>query len=492
MDSSTLASMKPRVKDPNKNTKICIVGAGLSGLRCADILLQHGFDITILEARDRIGGRVHQITLPSGFPCDLGANWLHGSDEQPLLDIAKETETELHTWDEKGLWFNEDGNIMADGNARMEEVWSIIHEAFGYSGENSSTIDENKSLYDFISERLLEAYPDDEERRRTALQFSEIWGTFVGSSVTKQSLKFFWLEECIDGENIFVAGTYKEILASIARAALENAQIHLSTKVSRVETDPEGVTIFTDDGKELEFDEVVMTTPLGWLKNNKQVFQPSLPERHLEAIDALGYGCLEKVYITFPKPFWLDPNLDAASQTFDGFTQWLAPKYASATNPNKWHQEIVPMSSFSEANAHPTLLLYIYGDQSRKFASDLAKLPSQKEQDEYLVKFFKPYYSTLPNYSASSPDCTPVSCVATTWVNDELAGYGSYTNFQIGLKRGDEDVEVLRGGLPDRCLWFAGEHTAPFIALGTTTGAYWSGEAVGKRIAQAYGKTTPN
>lgn len=77
--------------------------------------------------------------------------------------------------------------------------------------------------------------------------------------------------------------------------------------------------------------------------------------------------------------------------------------------------------------------------------------------------------------------------MGTTWVNDELAGNGSYTNFQVGLKEGDEDVKVLREGLHERGLWFAGEHTAPFIALGTTTGAYWSGEGVGRRIAEAYG-----
>lgn len=45
----------------------------------------------------------------------------------------------------------------------------------------------------------------------------------------------------------------------------------------------------------------------------------------------------------------------------------------------------------------------------------------------------------------------------------------------------------MREGLTGRSLWFAGEHTAPFVALGTATGAYWSGEAVGKRIAEAYG-----
>lgn len=69
---------------------------------------------------------------------------------------------------------------------------------------------------------------------------------------------------------------------------------------------------------------------------------------------------------------------------------------------------------------------------------------------------------------------------------DELAGYGSYSTFRIGLREGDKDIEIMREGLPDRNLWFAGEHTAPFIALGTVTGAYMSGEAVGERIAGVY------
>jgi hypothetical protein len=46
----------------------------------------------------------------------------------------------------------------------------------------------------------------------------------------------------------------------------------------------------------------------------------------------------------------------------------------------------------------------------------------------------------------------------------------------------------MREGLPDKNVWFAGEHTAPFVALGTSTGAYWSGEAVGLRIVDAYSK----
>ena len=71
-------------------------------------------------------------------------------------------------------------------------------------------------------------------------------------------------------------------------------------------------------------------------------------------------------------------------------------------------------------------------------------------------------------------------------MSDELAGYGSYSNFQVGLERGDQDIEVMRKGIPERGVWLAGEHTAPFVALGTVTGAWWAGEGVGRRICKLW------
>lgn len=193
-----------------------------------------------------------------------------------------------------------------------------------------------------------------------------------------------------------------------------------------------------------------------------------------------------QVYINFPRAFWLSDK-DKAEDQFSGFTHWMSPAYASDTNPQKWNQEAVNMNTLPKSCSHPTLLFYFYGDQSLKLAEDLAALPSETEKHDYLVRFFKPYYSRLPYYKEGSKDCIPVSSLATNWVLDELAGNGSYSTFRTGLKEGDKDIEVMREGLPSRSLWFAGEHTAPFVALGTVTGAYWSGEAVGKRIADAYG-----
>ena len=121
-------------------------------------------------------------------------------------------------------------------------------------------------------------------------------------------------------------------------------------------------------------------------------------------------------------------------------------------------------------------------------------------------------YSRLPNYQPGHADCTPTAILATDWLGDDLAGNGSYTNFQIRAGTGtpvancdnareimgsgekqeqqqihlEDDIRAMRAGLPERGIWFAGEHTAPFVALGTTTGAYWSGESAALRVLAAH------
>ncbi|TAQ86605.1 hypothetical protein B7494_g5066 [Chlorociboria aeruginascens] len=441
------------IGDNSKKPHVGIVGAGIAGLRCADVLLQNGFKVTILEGRDRIGGRTHQTTLPSGQILDLGANWIHGTEHNAILDIAREVKSPNHTWEESGHVFDEDGNLLENGKELEEMLWGMIVEAFQHSNENSSTIDASKSLFDFLEKKVNETYPEDEKRRKFLLQAAEMWGGFVGTHITRQSLKFFWLEECIDGENIFVAGTYKNIIARIAKAALEKADMKLSTKVERVEKVTGGVIVHTEGSERLIFDEVI---------------------------------------ITFPKAFWLGDTTNPNNEPFTGMAQWLSPKYGSEANPERWNQECVELGTLPGRYAHPSLLFYTYGSQSRSFTADLAALPSQKARDEHIINFFKPYYSLLPNYSEHSPNCKPCSCIATDWCQDEFSGYGSYTNFQVGLQEGDQDVEVLRQGLPGRNIWFAGEHTAPFIALGTTTGAYQSGDSVGKMIVEGYGMVGQN
>lgn len=133
---------------------------------------------------------------------DLGPNWIHGTEHNPILDLAKQTNTPTHTWDASSNVFGEDGRLLKEGASLMEAMWNIVVHGFKHSAKNTSTIDPEASLHDFFSEKVLEFHPgpgEAELRRKVVMQMSELWGAFVGSPVTTQSLKFFWLEECLDG-----------------------------------------------------------------------------------------------------------------------------------------------------------------------------------------------------------------------------------------------------------------------------------------------------
>ena len=274
---------------------------------------------------------------------------------------------------------------------------------------------------------------------------------------------------------------------------MAKAKVHLNTKVTSIESRPvndgsHGVFLATDDGATHSFDEVVMTAPLGWLKRNPSAFTPPLPQQTRNSINHIGYGRLEKVYINFPHAFWQSEDPQEGRPFF---MQFFAPDYAPEHNPKRWTIECASLASLPTDCAHATLLFYINGSCS-EYVTSLVRGSKPGSLDHYLKleSFFSPYYSRLSNYEADA--CKPVSFCSTDWQNDEFAGNGSYTTFQTsdyekdGLVELDKDIDILRVGCPERSLWFAGEHTAPTVALGTTTGAYWSGEAVAERIGRVY------
>ncbi|KAI1772310.1 FAD/NAD(P)-binding domain-containing protein [Hypoxylon cercidicola] len=480
-----------------KGPHVGIVGAGISGLRCADILLSHGFRVTILEARNRIGGRICQSN-ELGYTVDIGPNWIHtwdSGDVHPILKLAAETNTPLHHWNEKQLIYDSSGNKLPDDktNKLSTLLWEIIEKAFKTSAaaqekDGGKSIPSRESLHDFISRSAAEELQDDEERR-ILVQMSEMWGAYVGEPVWKQSLRFAWMEECCGGEEVFVESNYSAILDRISQPAREQAEIVLNTKVNSINAPSHGtltedsITLKTEDGKEFKFDQVVMSTPLGWLQKNLSCFEPALPPRLTSAINNIKLSQLEKVFITFPRAFWIS---DRATDSFPAYTNWLTPSYAADTNPQGWPQEIWNLASFAAPNAHPTILFYLYGDCSRHIVNSIHGR-SRDEKHAFLRTFFRPYYSRLPGFDAASEACEPTAILATEWLGDDLCGNAAYCNFQVGVEEADQDILVIRNGCAERGLWFCGEHAAPFEECGTVAGAYLSGEAAGEKLVALYG-----
>jgi hypothetical protein len=532
----------------SKVPHIAVIGAGVAGLRCADVLIQAGFNVTVYEARNRIGGRVHQVKS-AGHLVDLGPNWVHGNVESnPISRLAAKTKTVLHEWDDRQAVIDSDGHPMddAEASAYSEIVWEIVAKAFQYSDDCFGSIDPQKSLMDYFKEEVPKR-ESDPAKIAELLKMAQRWGAFIGDPIERQSLKFFFLEETIEGENAFIAGTYQRILQEIAANALARAQILLDTEVQHIETrllpnpskannELEGtqrwsagelaepkVLIHTASGLPREFDEVVVTAPLGWLKQHKKLaFTPPLPLRLSAAIDNISYGHLEKCYVTFPSAFWHGnshsdnnttqsnpskiangtapqspqaPNgtsITSRSEPYPSFIHFQSPAYVPHPPDLAWNQECISLADLPGPTAHPTLLFYLFGPCATAMVDLIASLqPHSPAYNTALTHFFEPFYSKLPHYSPTNSTSKPIAFLATQWQRDPFAGHGSYTNYQVGLEAGDVDIETMRHGCPERALWFAGEHTAPFIALGTTTGAYWAGEGVARRICRAYGVTMP-
>jgi hypothetical protein len=187
------------------------------------------------------------------------------------------------------------------------------------------------------------------------------------------------------------------------------------------------------------------------------------------------------VYINFPRAFWRTEKGNPDHHPLD-HTIWLSPRYAQDTNPFRWPLESYDLAAFDQENSHPTLLHYLFGDESAYICSIVHQHPDKEEQYALLDVYFRPYYSRLPNYDPEDSGCKPKAYLVSQWRYDELAGYGSYCNMQVGIDGADLHILRLQEGLPERGIWFAGEHAAPIEERGTVGGAWLSGELAADKV----------
>ncbi|MEM6610938.1 MAG: NAD(P)/FAD-dependent oxidoreductase, partial [Cyanobacteria bacterium P01_C01_bin.72] len=254
--------------------KVAVVGAGMSGLTAAHRLTQNNLDVTLFEARDRIGGRIW-TDKRLGFPLDLGASWIHGTNGNPIFKMGKELEQRLIPTGDDYIIRGRGGRKIAQKDAPdwLEEVISIQHSA----GANLDQI--NQWGYLFVKE-------------------------FGGADVIFQ-----------DG------------FADIFEALEGNYKTHVNTVVNEIRNTVDGVILGLDGKVNQLFDSVLVTVPLGVLKQGKINFYPELPARKRKAINRLGMGTLDKVYLLFDEPFWDLSNTWIVTPENDlppgQFNQWL-------------------------------------------------------------------------------------------------------------------------------------------------------------------------
>ena len=122
----------------------------------------------------------------------------------PIVEMAKQTGTPLHHWKESTLLVDEEGNLVAslEANKALNRVWEILEAAIEHSTNNSPKIDYSASLYSFFRdwcEQAVRSGDMSEQEAKLVLGMSQMWGAYVGDHVELQSLKYFFLEDCIAG-----------------------------------------------------------------------------------------------------------------------------------------------------------------------------------------------------------------------------------------------------------------------------------------------------
>ena len=122
----------------------------------------------------------------------------------PIVELAKETGTPLHQWKKNTLLVDGEGHLVApsQANKALEQVWEILEAAIGHSTNRSEEIHSSASLYSFFEDwcsQASQAGDTNGPEVDLVLGMSQMWGAYVGDRVELQSLKYFYLEDCIEG-----------------------------------------------------------------------------------------------------------------------------------------------------------------------------------------------------------------------------------------------------------------------------------------------------
>ncbi|MCB0195653.1 MAG: FAD-dependent oxidoreductase [Anaerolineae bacterium] len=298
------------------NVRVLVIGAGAAGLAAGRRLHQGGYDVLLLEARNRIGGRIWTNHDLAPHPVELGAEFIHG-DKAITWSLVRAYG--LHTldkvpWEQISVYMDEQllGPEAFFALPYAEEVFWLTYvdevaEAWGNAGRSDGSITEILG-----ADKMPEGMQTLLHNRFTADMTAE----------PEQLGIYGWLEwlRVHDGENEYrLVEGYSRLMEQLA-AGLD---VRLNKPIKRIRWDANGVTAYTRTGETFEAQCAVVTLPLAVLQAGDVTFDPVLPAGKQAAINGLGSGHVNKLILKFKKRFW--PEISPALFTTLDSQIWWRP-----------------------------------------------------------------------------------------------------------------------------------------------------------------------
>ncbi|KAH9810390.1 hypothetical protein DFH28DRAFT_1085655 [Melampsora americana] len=346
---------------------VVIIGAGISGLSAGLKLIKLNYNVIIVEARDRVGGRIESREFkksknsnqnktnddePSGV-VDLGASFLHGIEGNPLIELLKEYNQPIHFENEESPMkiYSFDGPALPDKLTKSlvdHAYHTFFHSARTHSQASDENPNPNESLASYLYDPqspLFNLAKTSEDRSILAHLVGGL-ESWTGAALEQVSLRWWGFEREFNGKDAVVNQGYgvlvklmaeefirlggrlilgyeclgleydqkDEVVKTLIRPtsfdSSEDEEDESDERISSLtnEVNPNSSETLKGDLIKLTSDYAICTLPLGVLKSilikDHSFFNPPLPVRRCEAIERIGFGLLNKVILRYERAWW--------------------------------------------------------------------------------------------------------------------------------------------------------------------------------------------
>jgi monoamine oxidase len=425
----------------NPEIDVLILGAGAAGLAAAHDLCIKGMRVAVLEARNRLGGRIYtHHTMP--YPVEVGAEFIHGRPPQ-TFDLLKKARLPVERV-EGDFWQLENGRFHQSNDfmQQLEEVFKKMAQL--------DRGQPDQSFAQFLERLNLEA-----EIRERSCRFVEGF-----HAADPQRVSVHWLvksneaEDKIDGDHDFRIPSGYDGLVQFLHDSISTAScsIHLNSAVTELRWKPGEVRALTASGKEHTAPRALITVPVAVLKSGDIHFIPELQAKQ-EALKYLETGAVVRVVLCFREKFW-EARRELKNLSFL-FTD--DPQF-----PTWWTSNPLPF---------PILTGWAAGKYARQLHGAGPDQVAERAL-QALGRIFSMSQAELHRYFETA--------FTHDWQSDPLTR-GAYSYATAGGSFASRELAAP----VSQTLYFAGEATDSRGENGTVHGALGSGQRAAREIAES-------